>query len=184
MIVNRMKSFANIPGRFLLQVSIVVLILLSMASCAKRYRTINPTTLDFHERSMPNYNLDFDYKYDLLALNGNRRLSKKERRKKFNLVAIKITNNNNFSINVRNEIQFMAQNMPIEVMPTQLLYNKLKQRSLLYALYAFVVFPVQTYPVNSSPRTILIPVGLPFAFWNVGVAIKACLLYTSDAADD
>lgn len=152
---------------------ILVGMVMTVSSCAKKYRAINPTRIDFHERSYPTYRLDFDYKYDMLKLHGNRRLSKKESRKKFHLVAIKITNNNDFSLNVRNDLQLLAYDQPIDLMPTQLLYNKLKQRSLLYALYAFVVFPVTTYPVASTPRTILIPIGLPFAIWNFAVAIKA-----------
>jgi hypothetical protein len=160
-------------SRLLISGFILAGLMMMVSSCAKKYRAINPTRIDFYERSYPTYQLDFDYKYDMLKLNGNRKLSKKESRKNFRLVAIKITNNNDFSLNVRNDIQFMAYGQPMQLMPTQLLYNKLKQRSLFYALYAFILIPLETYPTASTPRTILIPVGLPFAIWNVGVSIKA-----------
>ena len=116
--MNTMCSSQKIRSLFhktkqLISRFILVGLVITVSSCAKKYRAINPTRIDFHERSYPTYQLDFDYKYDMLKLHGNRRLSKKETRKNFRLVAIKIINNNDFSINVRNELQFMAYDQPI-----------------------------------------------------------------------
>ena len=137
--------------------------------CAKVYHKIEPTRIPLARSEVNEYGLEMSHYYDLLALRGNKRLAKKERRKDIKLLVVSLTNHNDFSINVRKELEFIADGQPIETLPQQELYHSLKQRGLFYLLYAFVILPVD---INSGNR-VIIPLGVPFAAYNVAVALRA-----------
>ena len=150
---------------------IFFLILIQPVSCAKRYHPVQPQNRGF-ENIQYNDGIGLSYVYNLLALNDNKKYAKKERRKDIRLIAIKITNHNDFSINVRRDLQFYTYNTPIMPLEAQSTYNALKQTAFLYVLYGFIIIPTQTYNAG-NPSNIWIPVGLPFAAWNMGLAFSA-----------
>lgn len=145
------------------------LILVVAGGCAKVYHKIEPASIPLARSEINQYGLEMSHYYDLLALRGNKRLAKKERRKDIKLLVVSITNHNDFSINVRRELEFVVDGNPIVLLPQQELYQSLKQRGLFYLLYAFVILPVD---ISSSNR-VIIPIGLPFAAYNVAVALRA-----------
>ena len=76
-------------------------------SCAASYKPIDPTRIGFTTRETKD-GIEINYKYDILRLSSNRKYSKSEIRHKIRVVAIKITNHNDFTVNVSKDLVFYA----------------------------------------------------------------------------
>lgn len=151
---------------------VVCILLLQLVSCAKKYHPLSLQTMGYPGGTNVS-GIEVGYLYNVLSLKGNRRYAKKERRKDIRLVAVKITNHFDHSINVRRDIQFMANGNPVELIEPQIVYNKLKQRAALYVLYAFAFFRVPVNNSNGTQSKIVVPIGLPFAAYNMAVGFGA-----------
>ena len=161
-------SVLNFTCQSMLRTLLAGLLIIQLVSCAKRYHPLQPQNLNYQNIQYTD-GIGLSYIYNTLTLDENKKYYKKAKRKDIRLVAVKITNRYDFSVNVRRDLQFFAYNMPIEPLEAQITYNALKQRALLYGLYGFIFIPVNTY--NSGK--IWIPLGLPFAIWNIGIATGA-----------
>ena len=146
--------------------------LLQMGSCAKKYYPLTPQNLGYPAGNKTS-GIEVGYLYNLLSLKGNKKYAKKEQRKDLRLVAVKVTNHFDQSISIRRDVQFMANGNPIELVEPQISYNSLKQRAVLYVLYAFIFFRVPNYNSNGTQSSFIVPIGLPFAAYNLAVGLGA-----------
>ena len=151
---------------------IVAFLLIFSMSCAKKYYPLEPQSLGFRVGDTSS-DIEVGYEYNLLGQKGNRKYFKKEQRKNIRLVAVKITNHFDHSINIRRDVQFLVNGYTITLLDPQIAYNKLKQRPILYILYAFVFFRVPTYNNNGTQGSFIVPLGLPFAAYNMAVGFGA-----------
>lgn len=151
---------------------IVAFLLIFSMSCAKKYYPLEPQSLGFRAGDTIS-GIEVGYEYNLLGQKGNRRYSKKEQKKDIRLVAVKIINHFDQSINIRRDVQFMANGNPVTLLDPQIAYNRLKQRPIFYILYAFVFFRVPTYNSNGTQGSFIVPIGLPFAAYNLAVGFGA-----------
>ena len=168
-----------------------LIVILIISSCARPYRKISMTTIPFKENREEN-KISYSVRQGLMYNTRNFFYAKKEQKKNFSLMAIKIINKSELPINI-NDLQFSC-GATIQILPVRKedYYNSVKQKAGLYWLYAvgFIVYPNPAImtginnnkifkPDNSKKlikngkQYIPIPFGLPIAAANYGIAYKA-----------
>lgn len=148
---------------------IITIILFS--SCAVRYRSINPNEIPFYNKN-ENSCVRYSYKYDVLSLRGNKRLSKKENKKYIKVVAVEITNLTGRDINFKNDVQIKLGQTEIMPMEPEMVKAKIHQNVPVYLLYSFLILQKTTYGYYRS-YTKTYPIGIPIALGNMIVAGSA-----------
>jgi len=98
------------------------------------YKEIRPTEIYFSATSS-NDGIDLAYKYDVLEERGNHKYPKKEERKGIRLVAVKLTNNSDTTINVARDLAFYGGENQIFPLEPKTIKNALQQQPILYILY-------------------------------------------------
>jgi hypothetical protein len=146
----------------------------SLTSCATSYVSIKPESQKFISSSTTN-NIKLEYKYDLLT----KKYARREYRKDIKVVAIKVTNNSENDLEFGKDFSLAFNDgRNVELLDTDVLYKKLKQRSgsFLWYLY-FAGFGLQPYSNtdnNSSSLLVLVPVlSSGLAFGNYIVAYES-----------
>lgn len=161
-----------------------------ISSCARPYRKISMTTIPFKENREEN-KISYSVRQGLMYNTRNFFYAKKEQKKDFSLMAFKIINKSELPINI-NDLQFSC-GATIQILPVRKedYYNSVKQKAGLYWLYSvgFMVYPKPAvYQVGDfqfkkpdNPKKLIkngkqyipLPVGLPIAAANYGIAYKA-----------
>lgn len=137
--------------------TIAIIVLLS--SCAAPYRAIKPNHLNFNAHNKSE-NIDFSYKYDVLLERNNKRYSKKERKKGIRLVAVKLTNNSNKEIVVKDDLIFTANSQQVFPLEPTVLKQSIKQYPATYLLYLLLTpLSFNTYDQYGNVES-TIPFGL------------------------
>ncbi len=145
---------------------ILITISLSFFGCASNYHYIEPELLDYKTNDI-NEGISFSYMYDVLYKVGNRKYAKHEKRNSVKLVAVKLTNNTDSTLNIAQDISFYSGDLNINPLEPTLVKNELKQGVPIYLLYMLLT-PTQIYktepdnngPYNSTKQESIFPIGL------------------------
>lgn len=143
-----------------LKISLLLVIVFGLESCASGYRNIQPTGLRYGFKSMSD-DVVLEYKYDLL----NKKYAKKEIKKGVKLIAIKIVNNSEQDLVFGKDIHLAYENgTPIYQLTDQQTFKLLKQSPASHLLYLLLT-PVNLYTTQTNSNgfgqeTNSIPIGL------------------------
>lgn len=129
-------------------------VVIILGSCAQNYYYIQPPKLNY-TASNDLQDVKLNYRYDVLREAGNKKISKRERKNKLKLVAVRITNNTDKIINIGDNAAFYSGNTAIYPIDAISLKFSLKQSIPAYLLY-LLMSPV-TLSINYSKP---IPIGL------------------------
>lgn len=146
----------------------IIIVAVSLTSCASGYKNIDPTTINYVSRNLDN-NILFEYKHDLL----HKKYKKKEEKNKIKLIAVKVTNNTENDIVFGQDVKLILENgselLPIE---RETLYKKIKQSPASHLFY-LLLSPVQLYsgtktssdgfttePANTFPIGLIVGPGI------------------------
>lgn len=121
-------------------ISILLVFTLFLNSCASRYQTINPESLNYVSRSLEN-NILLEYKYDLLA----QKYKKKETENNIKMVAVKITNTSDKEIVFGRDFTFTyANGTEVSIIEAEGIFKTVKQSPASYLWYLLLT-PVQFF---------------------------------------
>ncbi len=145
---------------------ILITISLSFFGCASTYHYIEPELLDYRTNDI-NEGISFSYMYDVLYKVGNRKYAKHEKLNSVKLVAVKLTNNTDSTLNIAQDISFYSGDRNIYPLEPTLVKNELKQGVPIYLLYMLLT-PAQLYktvednnsPYTSTKQESIFPIGL------------------------
>jgi hypothetical protein len=151
---------------------ILPLVLLALLSgCASIYRPITPNTLEYVTENSNN-DVEFWYRYDVLAYRGNKKYVKKEHKHGFNVVAVKITNNTTRTLNFARDLELGVSRGPVFPAENEYTARTLRQGVAIYLLYGLLGSGrVECDNSTGECRTVsYIPWGLALAGGNMIVA--------------
>ena len=137
----------------------VVVVILSLNSCASSYKMIEPSSLNYLSVK-ENDGVKFEYKYNLL----NKKYSKKEDKKSLKIAAVKITNNSGRDLHFGNDISITYENGNlINIVDNDYAFKTLKQSTATYLLYLLLtptsIYRTETTDGFTETETIF-PIGL------------------------
>lgn len=128
-------------------------------SCASSYRPINPPTVYYDSHDLKD-GVKLSYKYDVLREKGNKKYSKKEDTKGIRVIAVKITNYTDSTINV-SDLIFTSGSNEIAPMDPIIIKNSIKQIVPSYLPYLLLTF-LKLYVTkveDGVPNTEYYPIG-------------------------
>ncbi len=137
--------------------TIILLAVLFTTGCASTYKAINPRQLYYTAHSSKD-SLLISYKYNVLQEKGNKKLAKKELRRGVQVIAIKLTNNTDRTINVHDDLIFYAGDTPIYPMQPVDVKNKVRQSVFSYLPYLLLTFTSVIFSNGNS--SVAVPVGI------------------------
>ena len=138
----------------LLFISTICALVILLNGCAQPYRLIKPQKLNYYA-STEQDEIGLYYQYDILRKTGNKKFANNERRKDLKLVAIKVINNSNRTINIGNNVAFFNGNKMIYPLDPIATRNELKQSAAAYLFY--MLFTPLNMTINGSDP---FPIGL------------------------
>ncbi len=113
--------------------------------------------------------MNYDYKSDVLAITGNKKYAKRERKSGINIIAVKITNNTTQMISVKNGIKFMTSGREIVPVESYIVEDNIKQKNIgFYALYCLL-----TLNITENGETAIYPFGIGIAAGNIALAVSS-----------
>lgn len=137
--------------------SILCALIILLNGCAQSYQVIEPQKLNY-SASNELENIGVYYQYDVLNKKGNKKFSNKENKKNIKVLAVKVVNNSNSTINIGNNAAFFSNNTMIFPIDPIALKSELKQSTASYLFYLLLA-PLTFTINNSSP----FPFGLILA---------------------
>lgn len=145
--------------------------------CAAYYRPIYPPALNYTNMDVTE-GISFSYKYDVLRERGNKKLSNKELKKGVKLVAVKITNNYDTTLNIGRDIVFFSGQNRLDIVDPYLCRQLLKQSVPGYFLYLLFA-PLSLNFIDGTGRvTESYPIGLA-----LGPGLTAINMITAGSAN-
>lgn len=133
--------------------------------CAGSYSAIHPDRVGTYQSSpvAAAPPLQFSYQYDALSLRGhNKKYVKKERKKGYHVVAVRITNNTSSEVNFSRDAVLYYGDRPITPVSNTLAAHDMKQGVLIYLLYVLLNPTLTTnastngYVTNENKTTLYI----------------------------
>ncbi|WP_460619065.1 hypothetical protein [Hymenobacter ruber] len=111
--------------------------LLALAtSCAGSYAPIRPKRFASYLASPSSGPVSFAYQFDALRLGGpNKKYVKKEMKKGYHVVAVRVTNNWDREINFSRDLTLLYGDRPIAPVPSTIAARDLRQGVAIYLLY-------------------------------------------------
>lgn len=139
---------------------------LALSSCAGGYRPIFPAQVRTYQNHGTDGNaVEFGYQYSALQLKGgNRKYIKKERKRGYQTIAVRVKNNTAAELNFSRDLELYFGDRPAIPVPSLQAANDLKQGVVIYLLYGLLNFSVGgTYNPTTGQTTgaTFIPTG-PF----------------------
>lgn len=130
-----------------LKISVLLLSVLFLNSCASGYKKIQPKTINFASRS-ENNSVVLEYKYDLL----DKKYKKKELINGLKVIAVKVTNNSANDLVFGKDIRLTYENgNELNVLETNVVYKTIKQSPASYLWYLLLSpMQFQTMTTNSN----------------------------------
>lgn len=119
------KSFNLIP----------LFIVLLFSNCASFYHTVNPDKISFPPTINTTEKLDLTYRYDVLKDAGNKKFVNNERKRNIKIVAIKLTNNTDTTINISKDVTFYCGASKVMLLNSIETKAKIQQTWPAYSLY-------------------------------------------------
>jgi len=140
----------------LLSFCIILFVSVLFFGCASNYRTINPESVSFNYHNVSE-GLSYTYQYDVLINSGNRKYNKKQIRRNINMVAVRITNNTTYSINIAEDLKMKCGDRELVPLQPQQVKKELKQNTLAYLFYMLLT-PLK-YPLFDKNTEVSIHAG-------------------------
>ncbi|WP_324671693.1 hypothetical protein [Hymenobacter sp. GOD-10R] len=118
--------------------------LLLATGCAGSYHTIQPDRIStYQSNSRTNEPLEFSYQYSALQLHGgNKKYGKKERKRGYQVVAVRLKNNTSTDLDFSRDLELSFGDRPIMPVPAVQAAHDLKQGVAIYLLYILLNFNV------------------------------------------
>ncbi|MCC3158321.1 hypothetical protein LJ737_13815 [Hymenobacter sp. 15J16-1T3B] len=110
---------------------------LALSSCAGSYRQIRPATYTRYQSVSPaGAPVEFSYQFSALQLaGGNRKYIKKERKRGYQTVAVRVKNNTSTDLNFSRDLELYFGERPTIPVPAIQAANDMKQGVAIYVLY-------------------------------------------------
>jgi hypothetical protein len=154
--------------------AVLLAFIVLFGSCATTYKPVYPSRVNYTTNNLEG-GIAFSYKYDVLRENGNKKYAKKEVSKGLKIVAVRISNFTDRTINVSNDLTFYLGNTPIIPVDPLLAKNTLRQivpSYLPYLLLTLLRLDVTAgSSFNSYPIGLVLGPGLTIG--NMAVAASA-----------
>ncbi len=129
----------------ILNITLLLLSIISLTSCASGYKTIQPKIINYLSNNADN-GIKMEYKYDLLY----KKYAKKEVKKGIKLVAVKITNESDKEVMFGKDIKLTYENgADVQILENEKVFKTLKQSPASYLFY-LLLSPVNFYTTTSS----------------------------------
>ena len=112
----------------------LLFIILSLTSCASYYRAIGPERINYP----PTINVEkvaLSYRYDVLRDAGNKKFVNNEFKRNMKVVAIKLTNNTEATINISKDLSFYSGSSKVLLLNPFDIQVQIKQSAPSYAWY-------------------------------------------------
>lgn len=155
------------------KIPLILLVAVLASGCAAIYKPVNPKTVEYSTNN-PTQDVDFWYRYDVLAYRGNNRYSKKERKNGFSVVAVKITNNTSAPINFARDLELRITRGPVYPAEGQTAAEQMRQKVWLHLLWGLLYYSEgECDQYGNCETTAIIPFGLAIAGINIGVAANS-----------
>lgn len=149
----------------------------SLFSCATKYYPINPTQITYGNKAEKS-DVDFYYRYDVMAAAKNGRQTLKEMRNDIKIVAVKIYNNSTQQITIGENAKFYEGNKELEVVPTAILKRRMKQGVIPYVAY-LALSPIKfSYEKDNGAKTVQI-----FGGAIIGASLAAANMWNASKAN-
>lgn len=114
---------------------VLLLIVLLFSNCASYYRVVNPDKINFPPASNTVERIDLTYRYDVLKDAGNKKYVNSEHNKNVRIIAVKLTNNTDTTINISNDITFFCGSTKVRLLSPLETKTKIQQSWYAYGLY-------------------------------------------------
>lgn len=142
--------------------------LMLLLSCATRYRAIKPEELSYSAKNENNC-IRYSYKYDVLAIRGNKKHTRKESKYHIKVVAVEFTNISDSAINLKDDLIIRVGNNQVIPMEPKVVKARIHQNVPIYLLYSFI-FVYKTECNYGGCETQRYPIGIPIAIGNMLLA--------------
>ncbi|PJJ59205.1 hypothetical protein [Hymenobacter chitinivorans] len=147
-------------------------ILLFGTSCAGSYTAVRPSTItNYTAVTSPNSPVEFGYSYGALSVHGrNKKYLKKERKRGYQTVAVRVKNNTATELNFSRDLELYFGDRPVMPISGLQAANDMKQGVWIYLLYAPLAATVGgTYDPQTGVTTggTIIPWGLGVSAGNI-----------------
>lgn len=107
--------------------------------CAASYTRIQPERIASYQSAGNTPGVQVSYQFDALRQRGrNKKYGKKEHKKGYHVVALKVTNNTSQEINFSRDVELIYGDRPITPVPANQAATDMKQGVLIYLLYVLL----------------------------------------------
>ena len=145
LVQNILKFKLHTMKQFKFLIPVLVLFLLS--SCAMYYRPIAPEKTNYNIQNQYD-GLEVSLRYDMLQFRGNKKMSKKEQRGSVKIIAVKLINTSDTTINIGRDYAFYSDGVPINLLDPTIVKDHVKQSVIGYAPYFLGCLGGTTITVN------------------------------------
>jgi len=128
---------------------LVLAIIIVLTGCAATYRPINPSTINYNAHELQD-GISLAYRYEVLREKGNKKYAKKEAKKGIKLIAVKVTNNTDSTINIGKDFAFYSGQNQLFPMEPIAIKESIKQFVPGYLPYFLLTFLNFTYTESAN----------------------------------
>lgn len=130
----------------------LLIIAVYLSSCAAFYRNIGPEKINYPP-ALVKEKVEIAYRYDVLRDAGNKKYPKSEIKKNIRVVAVKITNNSDTTVEIARDLDFYCGSSRVTLLTPLDIKETIKQSWPAYALYGIGC-------ISGSPLDIIVFGGI------------------------
>ncbi len=119
----------------LFKLSLILIVFFSFTGCASFYRKISPQAISYPPPTTSLEKVDLAYRYDVLREAGNKKFVKNELKRNIKVVAVKLTNNSDSTINISKDIAFYCGGSAVSLLSPIDIKTRIQQSWPAYGLY-------------------------------------------------
>ncbi len=123
----------------------LLIIVVYLSSCAAIYRNIGPEKINY-PTPLGTENVEISYRYDVLREAGNKKYPKKEIKNNIRVVAVKITNKTDTTIEISRDLDFYCGSSRVNLLTPIDIKESIKQNWPPYSLY--LIGCISTSPLD------------------------------------
>lgn len=128
------------------KLTLALLGMIYLTSCASGYKMIEPQNLDYNSQNVSEKGISLEYRYDLLP----KKYAKKEKKSGIKLVAIGLKNNTNKPLTFGRDFKISFENgKSVMLLSQEKVFSKLKQQGA-YHLFYLGLTPTNIYSTETS----------------------------------